>query len=140
MSKRRFLPVDMRDRLKSAFGRGPGGSATAVADPALPDDTPDYTAIFKARSSVQQISTPGAAMDQAQLEHSDATETVSNPESIAREIEEAEIVPEPVRALADSAAWEAQAVSAAEEEQQEPMERESHSRFGIFQARGCDGA
>jgi cytoskeletal protein CcmA (bactofilin family) len=124
MSKRRFLPVDMRDRLKSAFGRGPGGPATAVGDPALPDDTPDYTAIFKARSSVQQASAPIAAMGQAQLAHSDTSDSMSDPEPVAHDIEEAEIVPEPVRALGDSAAWEAQAVTAAEaeEEQPEPME------------------
>jgi len=49
----RFLAVDMKDRLKSAFNRGAGGNEPAPEAPRV-DDTPDYSSIFAHRAQSAQ--------------------------------------------------------------------------------------
>jgi cytoskeletal protein CcmA (bactofilin family) len=83
----RFLPVDMKDRLKSAFNR-----AGVAPENAPPEDGPDYTAIFNPNRAASAQTNPrlaGASMSGSQV--ADASAGVRE---AAQDIEEAEIVAE----------------------------------------------
>lgn len=108
----RFLPVDMKDRLKSAFNRN---SSNPAPDDQPAEDVPDYNAIFNARAAGNQKK-PGNAgsLDQTHVPESNTSVTMSEPNrQIGNDhIEEAEIVPEastPPTVSAESApaGWEA---------------------------------
>ena len=88
----RFLPVDMKDRLKSALNRSTGN--TTPANPPA-DDVPDYSAIFNARAAGSEKKPRFAGpLDQTQLAEPDSSVTMRSPSrQIAHDnIEEAEIV------------------------------------------------
>ena len=91
----RFLPVDMKDRLKSAFNRNSGNAAPGN-EPA--EDVPDYSAIFNANkpAASEKKSRFAGPLDQTQLAEPVNSVTMRNPErQIAHDnIEEAEIVTE----------------------------------------------
>jgi len=99
----RFLAVDMKDRLKSAFSRG-GSASQAASAPAI-DDTPDYSSIFAHRAQSSRkapVNTP----PQAQLAEPTQSVTMRNPaRQIAHDIEEAQIVT--ADDASTSPAWEA---------------------------------
>ncbi len=87
----RFLPVDMKDRLKSAFNRNPAAAAENAAE----QDAPDYTAIFnpsRAASAQANQRFAGAAVNGPQL--ADASTRNGAPRQAPQDIEEAEIVAE----------------------------------------------
>jgi cytoskeletal protein CcmA (bactofilin family) len=96
----RFLPVDMKDRLKSAFNRNSGNAAPADQQN---EDLPDYSAIFNANKSTgnQKQSHSAGPVDQSQLAEPTASQTMRDPgRQIANgnkndHIEDAEIVAEP---------------------------------------------
>jgi len=104
----RFLAVDMKDRLKSAFNRNSSAPPPASENPRA-DDIPDYSAIFAHRAQTAPMKAPlGDALDQAQLAEPAASVTMRNPaRQIAHDIEEAQIVSEPHEDAAASPAWEA---------------------------------
>jgi cytoskeletal protein CcmA (bactofilin family) len=86
----RFLPVDMKDRLKSAFNR----NSSAVAETAADLDASDYTAIFNPNRAAPAHSNPrsaGASINGAQL--ADAS-TRNAARQAPQDIEEAEIIAE----------------------------------------------
>jgi len=91
----RFLPVDMKDRLKSAFNRNAGNTAPANQPQ---EDVPDYSAIFNANKSAdnQKKAHFSGPLDQTQLAEPAASRTMRDPgRQIANDnIEEAEIVTE----------------------------------------------
>ena len=89
----RFLAVDMKDRLKSAFNRGSVPPASAPEAPRA-DDTPDYSSIFAHRAQSAPKRPPlSAPLDQPQLAEPTSSVTMRNPgRRIAHDIEEAEIV------------------------------------------------
>jgi cytoskeletal protein CcmA (bactofilin family) len=107
----RFLPVDMKNRLKSAFNRntannGPGNP------PVIDEDVPDYSAIFNANKSPNTQKKPrydgslvDAPIEQPPLAESASTASVKP--QIIHDIEEAVIVTEPVSAPAPRPEWEA---------------------------------
>ena len=97
----RFLPVDMKDRLKSAFNRN-SANTTAPEKP-RDEDAPDYTVIFNAnrpaatqvnpRFNSPLVSGPASSVKVAD---SPSSATMRNPaRQVAEDIEEAEIVMEP---------------------------------------------
>ena len=97
----RFLPVDMKDRLKSAFNRNVGNAAPASQSN---EDVPDYGAIFNANKTGgnQKKSHFAGPLDQTQLAEPTTSQTMRNPgRQIANDsraedgIEEAEIVTDP---------------------------------------------
>src|SRR5579862_9458625 len=95
----------MKDRLKSAFNRNAGNSAPANQPQ---EDEPDYSAIFNANKSTdgEKKSHFAGPLDQTQLAEPDASRTMRDP---ARQItndniEEAEIVTEPVTQRTETAA------------------------------------
>ena len=99
----RFLPVDMKDRLKSAFNRSTGGASANSS----PDDVPDYSAIFNANRSPgnQKAQRFNGPLDQTQLAEPPSSATMRNPaRQIAHEIEEAEVVTD--GELAADSDWE----------------------------------
>jgi cytoskeletal protein CcmA (bactofilin family) len=104
----RFLAVDMKDRLKSAFNRGAGGNAAEPEAPRV-DDTPDYSSIFAHRAqSAQKKPAPPVPGSQPQLAEPTTSVTMRNPaRQIAHDIEEAQIVTGPSEESAGSPAWEA---------------------------------
>jgi cytoskeletal protein CcmA (bactofilin family) len=88
----RFLPVDMKDRLKTIFNRAPSRSS-ATAD----DDIPDYSAIFNANKAPGQQKKVrfNGPLEPPQLAEPPARATMKQTGmQRADEIEEAEIVPE----------------------------------------------
>ena len=88
----RFLPVDMKDRLKSAFNRNSPATAPTKADH---EDIPDYTAIFNTNKPAgnQQKSSFNGPLDQTQLAEPTSSVTMRNPaRQIGQDIEDAEIV------------------------------------------------
>lgn len=91
----RFLPVDMKDRLKSAFNRN-SGNTTPANQPA--EDVPDYSAIFNANKPAagEKKSRFAGPLDQTQIAEPTNSVTMRNPErQISHDnIEEAEIVTE----------------------------------------------
>ena len=85
----RFLPVDMKDRLKSAFNRA---GAAAENEPA--EDGPDYTAIFNPNRAAAAQTNPrvaGASINGGQLADASARNTTRH---ATQDIEEAEIIAE----------------------------------------------
>ncbi len=89
----RFLPVDMKDRLKSAFNRN---SANAGASTPRAEDAPDYTAIFNPNRSEPVQNNPRVA---GPLVSGPLSSDALNPLSlknasrqVVQDIEEAEIV------------------------------------------------
>ena len=104
----RFLAVDMKDRLKSAFNRNSAGPASASNAP-LAEDTPDYSAIFAHRSQSAPKKTPvNSAVNQSQLAEPAVSVTMRNPaRQIAHDIEEAQVVGGTNDDPAASPAWEA---------------------------------
>jgi cytoskeletal protein CcmA (bactofilin family) len=83
----RFLPVDMKDRLKSAFNRNSNSAAARDDEPA---EDSDFTAIFNpSRSSHEQLKPP--VLDRIHSVNSLAR----NPaRQVAADVEEAEIIGE----------------------------------------------
>jgi hypothetical protein len=115
----RFLAVDMKDRLKSAFVRTSTGPAPE-SDDSRADDAPDYSAIFAHRARSPKPAPASAARDQSQLAEPAVSVTMKNPaRQIAHDIEEAEIVTEP-RAAAASPAWESAALKTRKAETSAP--------------------
>jgi cytoskeletal protein CcmA (bactofilin family) len=104
----RFLAVDMKDRLKSAFNRSATGPAPA-SDTPLAEDAPDYSAMFAHRSPAAQKKTPiSAPLTQTQLAEPTSSVTMRSPErQIAHDIEEAQIVGGAGNDPSNSPAWEA---------------------------------
>jgi cytoskeletal protein CcmA (bactofilin family) len=104
----RFLAVDMKDRLKSAFNRGSGGNAPESEAPRV-DDTPDYSSIFAHRAQAAQKKPPAPApANQPLLAEPPTSVTMRNPaRQIAHDIEEAQIVAGPGEEAAGSPVWEA---------------------------------
>lgn len=108
----RFLPVDMKDRLKSAFNRN---SANATPANAPAEDATDYNAVFNANRSPAAQDNPrfngpvvGAHLEQTQLAGTPSSVTTRNPaRQIAHDIEDAEIVVEPSDDPAASPEWQA---------------------------------
>ena len=87
----RFLPVDMKDRLKTIFNRTPS-RGHAPAD----DDVPDYSAIFNANKAPGQKKVRfNGPLEPPQLAEPPARATMkeTGPQR-AQDIEDAEIVPE----------------------------------------------
>ncbi len=111
----RFLPVDMKDRLKSAFHRNP---ATSAPDNAREAEAPDYTAIFNTNrndAALKNSRPVGAGfsgqVDEAELRQPSISAGAKNPaRQIAQDIEEAEIVVEPGDETPISAEWESVAL------------------------------
>jgi hypothetical protein len=102
---RRFLPVDMKDRLKSAFNRN-SGTPALVNEPA--EDVPDYGAIFNTSKAGNHQKNPRVAgpLDQTQLAEPTTSVTMRNASrQIGHDIEEAEIM-EDVSAEQTSPKWE----------------------------------
>jgi hypothetical protein len=82
----RFLPVDMKDRLKSAFNR----NSVNAPERAVSDDAPDYAVIFgNTRAPATQAS---PRLNLAAGAGVDAMRTA--PRQVVPDIEEAEIVAE----------------------------------------------
>ena len=104
----RFLPVDMKDRLKSAFNRG-GATAAPTSDPA--EDVPDYSAIFNANKAPGAQKKPrfNGPLEPPQLSQPPGTVTKSTGLEIAQDIEEAEIVGELITKPLVQPEWEATA-------------------------------
>jgi cytoskeletal protein CcmA (bactofilin family) len=108
----RFLPVDMKDRLKSAFNRNPANTPPTDAHA---EEVPDYSAIFNANKVPGSQNRPrfdgplvAGPDDQAQLAEPPSSVTMRNPaRQIAHDIEEAEIVAERHDEPAASPGWEA---------------------------------
>jgi cytoskeletal protein CcmA (bactofilin family) len=91
----RFLPVDMKDRLKSVFNRG---STPAAPTSAPDDDVPDYGAIFNANKAPGAQKKPrfNGPLEPAQLAQPPGVNTIKpTPLQEALEIEEAEVVSAP---------------------------------------------
>jgi cytoskeletal protein CcmA (bactofilin family) len=105
----RFLPVDMKDRLKSAFNRT---AATAAPAPGPADDVPDYSAIFNANKvpGAQKKPRFNGPLEPPQLSQPPGTATKSTGLKIAQDIEEAEIVTEPINKPLVQPEWEATAM------------------------------
>ena len=72
----RFLPVDMKDRLKSAFNR----STSSASGNSRADDVPDYGAIFNANRSPSSQKTAhfSGPLDQTQLAEPSSSATMRN--------------------------------------------------------------
>jgi cytoskeletal protein CcmA (bactofilin family) len=95
----RFLPVDMKDRLRSAFNRN---AANTPPTDARAEEVPDYSAIFNANKAPSDQKKPrfdgplvSGPEDQTQLAEPLSSVTMRNPaRQIAHDIEEAEIVVE----------------------------------------------
>jgi cytoskeletal protein CcmA (bactofilin family) len=88
----RFLPVDMKDRLKTIFNRTPS-RGQAPAD----EDLPDYSAIFNANKAPGQKKVRfNGPLEPPQLAEPPARATMKETGlQRAQDIEDAEIVPEP---------------------------------------------
>jgi len=102
----RFLPVDMKDRLKSAFNR----STNSASGNSRADDVPDYGAIFNANRSPSSQKTAhfSGPLDQTQLAEPPSSATMRNPaRQIAHEIEEAEVVVDGNDGSGEEPEWEA---------------------------------
>ncbi len=105
----RFLPVDMKDRLKSAFNRNAANPAPRSESP---DDSPDYTAIFNANraaaaaKNTRSAPPAGAQVERVTLEESSDSATLRNSaRRLAQDIEDAEIVTGPSDERAASVEW-----------------------------------
>ena len=97
----RFLAVDMKDRLKSAFNRN-----NAPDNPPV-EEAPDYSAIFNAnRVPGTDKQSRFSPLDQTQIAEPTTSVTIKNPaRQIAHDIEEAEIVVEAGEEPAASSDW-----------------------------------
>ena len=106
----RFLPVDMKDRLKSAFNRG-GATAAPAPDAGAAEDVPDYSAIFNANKAPGAQKKPrfDGPLEPPQLSQPPGTATKSTGLELAQDIEEAEIVTEPIVQPLVQPEWEATA-------------------------------
>lgn len=111
----RFLPVNMKDRLKSAFNRN---SANATPANAPAEDATDYNAVFNANRSPATPDNPrfngpngpvvGRNIELTKLAGPPSSLTTRNPApEIAPDIEDAEIVVEPSDDPAASPEWQA---------------------------------
>ena len=115
----RFLAVDMKDRLKSAFVRNPTDPAPE-SDHSRADDAPDYSAIFAHRARGAKPAPTSATRDLHQLAEPTISVTMKSPaRQIAPDIEEAQIVTEP-REAAASPAWESAALKTRKAETSSP--------------------
>jgi len=119
----RFLPVDMKDRLKSALLRNAGPAPEPANSPA--DDLPDYSAIFAHRARAATPPPVSAPWDQTQLAEPTVSVTMKNPArqiaQISNEIEEAEIVSEPRDGAAANSAWQSAALKTRKAETSSPV-------------------
>jgi len=89
----RFLPVDMKDRLKSAFNRN---SANAAApENARAESAPDLNAIFNPNPTAPAQANPRPLVGGPRLADASSSATMKNSaRQVAQDIEEAEIIVE----------------------------------------------
>jgi cytoskeletal protein CcmA (bactofilin family) len=107
----RFLPVDMKDRLKSAFNRN---AASTAPENAASEEVPDFAAVFNANRTAAAQAKPrfsGPQVNVSQLGDGPASGALRNSgQQVAQDIEEAEIVAESNAEPGAMVKWESAAL------------------------------
>jgi cytoskeletal protein CcmA (bactofilin family) len=107
----RFLPVDMKDRLKSAFNRN---AASTAPENAASEEVPDFAAVFNGNRTAATQAKPrfsGPPVNASQLGDGPASAALRNSgRQVAQDIEEAEIVAESNAEPGAMVKWESAAL------------------------------